>query len=78
MLDRPPAAAERKRERHRERQRRYRQRQEEGHVTLAITFTPDETDKLYRLHYLTACELENRKRIDEAIHAMLADIIIDA
>ena len=77
MLERPPSTDAERRRKHRERQRRYLRRQEESHVSVTLDITPEETDKLSRLHYLPAGELENRKRIAEAIHALLAKIIIE-
>jgi hypothetical protein len=77
MLTRPPFDADRKREHHRERQRRYRRRERKGHISVTLIITPEETDRLCRLHYLTDCELEDRRRIAEAFHAVLADVIID-
>ncbi len=82
MLDRPPPPPDddRKRqqhERHRERQQRYRRRQKKGHLSVTLIVTPDETDRLHRLHYLTAGELEDHRRVAEAFHAVLADVIIE-
>jgi hypothetical protein len=60
---------------HREAQRRYRRRQASGRVVVTLEFTPEETAKLHRLHYLAECELEDRARIAAALHLLLANIL---
>jgi hypothetical protein len=55
--------------------RRYRQRQAAGRLSVTTDVTPDEVDKLYRLRYLTACELEDRRAIAAALHSLLANIL---
>jgi hypothetical protein len=62
---------------HRERMRRHRQRQRAGCLSITTDFTPEETAKLCRLRYLTEHELEDRHRIAEAVHELLANIVID-
>jgi hypothetical protein len=61
----------------RERQRRYRARQAVGWLSVTTDFSPEETAKLCRLRYLAECELEDRDRIAAAIHALIANIILD-
>jgi hypothetical protein len=61
----------------RQRQARYRRRQAAGHVVATLELTPAETGKLSALHYLSEAHLEDRRRIAEAIHALIANIVID-
>ncbi len=67
----------RRRARHRERMRRHRQRQRDGRRSVTTDFTLEETAKLCALHYLTECEVEDRQRIAEALHELLANIVLD-
>jgi hypothetical protein len=60
---------------HRLAQRRYRRRQLSGRVVVTVEFSPEETAKLCRLHYLAECELEDRARIADALHLLLASIL---
>ena len=62
---------------HRDRQRRYRLRQSIGRLSVTTEFTPEETARLCRLHYLAEHELEDRQRIAAAIHALLGNIVTD-
>ena len=62
---------------HRQRQRRYRARQAAGRLSITTDFTPEETAKLCRLRYLAECELEDRDRIAEALHALIANIMLE-
>ena len=59
------------------RMQRYRERQRDGRLSITLDVTPEETDRLCRLHYLTDCELEDRDRIAAAIHALIANIVTD-
>jgi hypothetical protein len=60
---------------HREAQRRYRRRQLSGRVVVTVEFTPEETAKLHRLHYLAEHELEDRAAIAAALHLLLVNIL---
>lgn len=73
MLDRPPS----RRERHAARMRRHRRRLATGCLSVTTDFAPEETAKLCQLRYLTVCELEDRDRIAEAIHSLIANIVTD-
>lgn len=55
--------------------RRHRKRQAAGRLSVTTDFATEETAKLCRLRYLTECELEDRQRIAEAIHALIANIV---
>ena len=70
----PDDPAKRKR---RERQRRYRVRQVASHLVVTVELTPAETAKLVRLEYIGPHELEDRKRVAEAIRALLVAIVLD-
>jgi hypothetical protein len=72
VLDRSAASSGR-----RTRQARYRRRQRAGRVVVMIELLPAETAKLCTLHYLSEGQLEDRRRIAEAIHALIANIVID-
>lgn len=72
-----PSDVPRHRARHRERMRRHRQRQRAGRLSITMDVTRDETAKLCRLRYLAEHELEDRQRIAEALHALLANILLD-
>jgi hypothetical protein len=75
MLDRrshsPAAVRALRRARGRLRQARYRQRQADGVVLVEIAVMPSETEKLFRYRFLSEHELEDRKAIDEALHALI-------
>jgi hypothetical protein len=73
VLDRAAAASSGRRQR----QRAYRRRQAAGRVVATIEFSPAETGKLCTLHYLGEGQLEDRRRIAEAIHALIANIVVD-
>lgn len=75
MHGRPPSDDAKKQRR--DRQRRWRQRQGDGALSVLVEVTPADTSKLARLEYLGLHELEDRKRISEAIRALLAAIVLD-
>jgi hypothetical protein len=69
MLDRPSHAA---------RQRRYRARQRERVVMVTVGLSPNEIDILRRLNCLTSdSQLEDRRALADALHQLLATIILD-
>jgi hypothetical protein len=46
-------------------------------MVITLELAPEETAKLCRLRYLDECQLEDRRRIADAVHALLANIIIE-
>jgi hypothetical protein len=54
--------------------RRLREREAAGVQVVTTGFTQAETAKLARLGYLREGQLEDRKRIVAALHALIADI----
>jgi hypothetical protein len=62
---------------HAARQRRYRRRQRNGELLVSITATPAEVDVLHRLGYLDLGRLEDRAAIADALHQLVANIILD-
>jgi hypothetical protein len=66
MLQRPTS--------HAARQRRYRRRQRNGEITINVTMSEEETDKLCRLRCLDLDKLENRAAIANAVHILIASV----
>jgi hypothetical protein len=71
MHDRPPDDSDPKRARKRARDRRYRERQPGGILSVTLEVTRDDTNKLARLDYIGLHELEDRKKIADAISRLL-------
>jgi hypothetical protein len=76
MLHRPASRRQRQRERHAEAQRRHRRRGRDGTMMITLPITVEQVAKLYGLRYLGDCELEDRRRVAEAIIAMINSIEI--
>jgi hypothetical protein len=59
------------------RMRRHREREAAGHILVHIELSQAETEILRRLNLLGEHELEDRVRIGEAVHGLIASVILD-
>jgi hypothetical protein len=75
VLQRPAAKPlsrkARRREQHRQRQARCRQRAAAGVVLVEVALTQVETEKLRAYRFLSESELEDKRAIAEALHALI-------